>query len=184
MSKIVSLLSALLLAASSAHAGTDCAHALPASIDAPDDLRRYMAEMLVRSATFRQQCQRLDLNGLRIRIRTDAQLIDRPYRARTTIQRLEDGRVTACVAITPFGDPTQWLAHELEHVIEQLDGVKIPHLASISARVAWRTSDNMFETERAVQIGRLVVREMRHPDRALAHAHAAKPIQPTGTGDD
>jgi hypothetical protein len=46
--------------------------------------------------------------------------------------------------------------------------VKIPHLAAMSARVAWRTSDNMFATERAVQIGRLVVREMRHPDRALA----------------
>ena len=147
MSKIVRLFAALLLAAPTVHASAEtCTRSMPSNIDAPDDLWHHMRLMLQRSATFRQQCRRLDVPRLHVRIRPDAQLLDRPFRARSVIQRSESGRLTAWVAITPVGNPTQWLAHELEHIIEQLDGVRIPQLALTSSRDAWRTGADMFET--------------------------------------
>jgi hypothetical protein len=184
MSRIVHLLFALLLAASPVHAGSDdtCGHLLPASIDAPDDLRRTMTGMLQQSATFRQQCQRLDVPGLRVQIRPDVQLFDRPYRARSIIRRSQSGALTACVALAAFGNPTEWLAHEFEHIIEQLDGVRIPQLAMASSHDAWRSGDNMFETDRALRVGRLVLHEVQHAHRLLAHA--AKSIEASARGDD
>jgi len=175
MSKIVFPLFALLLAAPPVQAGSDerYVRVLPANIDAQEDLRRQMGVMLQRSLTFRQQCQRLDIPHLRVQIRTDAQLVDRPYRARSTIRRSAAGGLTAWVAITAFGDPTQWIAHELEHIIEQLDGVRVPQLALLNARDAWRSGDNMFETERAILIGRLVLDQVQGAGRAVAHARKA-----------
>jgi hypothetical protein len=178
MSKFVHLLCALLVTVPLVHAATDDNdhHDLPASIDVQDDLRHQMILMLQRSPTFRQQCQRLDVPELHIQIRTDAQLIDRPFRARSTIHRSESGELTVSVAITAFGDPTEWLAHELEHIIEQLDGVRVPQLALAGNGDAWPTGDGMFETARAMRVGRLVRREVHHGDRTLARAAAAVEI--------
>jgi len=169
MSKIVRLFTALLLAAPPAAASAEtCTRSMPSSINAPDDLRHHMGWMLQRSATFRQQCRRIDVPRLHVQIRPDVQLLDRPFRARSIIQRSETGRLTAWVAITPLGNPTQWLAHELEHIIEQLDGVRIPQLALTSSRDAWRTGADMFETDRAMRIGRLVLHEVVDAGRAFA----------------
>jgi hypothetical protein len=183
MIKIVPLLCTLVLATPPAPARTDrtCTLSLPANIDAPDHLRRRMGEMLRRSATFRQQCLRLETPGLRVQIRTDALLVDGPYRARSVIHRSDTGHLSAWVRITPFGDPTQWLAHEIEHIIEQLDGMSIPRLAAARAGDAWRTGDNMFETERAIRVGLLVLREVRDGGRELAHAAAV--METSGRGD-
>ena len=183
MSKIVRLLLTLLLTATPVHAGSSdtCFCQLPGSIDAPDDLRRLMGTMLQRSATFRQQCQRLDVPGLHVQIRLDPQLVDRPYRARSIIRRSDSGNFTAWVAITPFGNPAQWLAHEIEHIIEQLDGVRVPRLAVAGARDAWQTGENMFETERALRIGRRVLHELHDANRTPAHARGA--IETSERGD-
>jgi hypothetical protein len=129
-----------------------------------------MRLMLQRSATFRQQCRRIDVPRLHVQIRPDVQLLDRPFRARSVIQRSESGRLTAWVAITPVGNPTQWLAHEIEHIIEQLDDVKIPYLALTRSGDAWRTGENMFETDRALRVGLLVLDEVHNANRAVAHA--------------
>jgi hypothetical protein len=142
---------------------------LPASIVTSGPIRRQIAVMMQRSATFRQQCQRLDVARLSVQIQTDATITDRPFRARTRITRSSTGTI-AWVRLAAFGDPTEWLAHEFEHIIEQLDGVDLPQLAALSRRDAWCTGENMFETARAQQIGRLVVQEVRAGGRALARA--------------
>jgi len=182
MSKIVHLLCALVLASVPVHAAvTDTnAYVLPSNIKGQPDLMRQMGIMLRRSATFRQQCQRLDIPELRVQIQTDPLLIDRPIRARSVIRRSESGGFNASVAISAFGDPTEWLAHEFEHIIEQLDGVRIRQLALIGA-AAWRTGEGMFETERALRIGRLVRHEVYRADRTLAHATTS--IETGGRGD-
>src|SRR3978361_363096 len=103
MSKIVQLSCALFLfVASPVLAGPEprCGYAIPTSIEVSDDLRRRMSMMLQSSATFRQQCQRLDVPGLHVQIRPDVQLFDRSYRARSIIRRSEDGELTAAVDIT------------------------------------------------------------------------------------
>ena len=167
MSKIVRLFTALLLAAPPAAASAEtCTRSMPSSINAPDDLRHHMGWMLQRSATFRQQCRRIDVPRLHVQIRPDVQLLDRPFRARSIIQRSETGRLTAWVAITPLGNPTQWLAHELEHIIEQLDGVDLAAMAARSATgVSARSDDGQYETERAVAAGQRVAQEVRDGQR-------------------
>jgi len=182
MSKCVRYLFVILLAAPEASAGTVCVRALPPSIDATSELRRHMETMLQRSITFRQQCHTLERQDLHVQIRSDATLADRPYRAFSVIRRLPSG-FTACVAITPFGDPTPWIAHEIEHIIEQIEGVRVAALAEDrGGRLAWRWAGNMYETRRAIQAGRIVQREMRDAERALARAGAARTSP--GPGDD
>jgi hypothetical protein len=60
---------------------------------------------------------------------------------------------------------TELLAHELEHVLEQVEGIDLDALAEEGE--ARRLSDGSFETARAVQAGRRVAAEVidNSPDR-------------------
>jgi hypothetical protein len=65
------------------------------------------------------------------------------------------------VEINPLGDFMELLAHELEHVIEQLDGIDLAAKAAL-ARSGVRTCvDGTFETNRAARVGSLVAVEAR-----------------------
>ena len=175
----VPFLFALALTVAPAQAADDApSRALPGAIEATDDLRRHMEMMLLRSATFRQQCLRLDAPRVHVQIRRDPALFDKPYRAITIIQRSADN-IVASVVIAGFGDPTEWLAHELEHVLEQIDGLNIPHLAR-GHHVAWPSAQGAFETTRAIRAGQIVSGEVRDSQRALARA--AKQLE-AGRGD-
>jgi len=171
MIKIVFHLLVLIFTVAPACAGASGVETLPKSIDVQHDLRDHIAMMQQRSATFRQQCERLDVDRVHVQLRTDGFLLDRPYRGRSVIQRTSTARIIAWVTITPFGDPTEWIAHELEHVIEQLEGVSVPHLALTGTQLAWKTTENMFETQRAQRMGRIVLREVKDAPRVLARAH-------------
>jgi len=152
---------------------------LPGAIDATDDVRPYLEMMLQRSATFRQQCLRLEAPRLRVQIRRDAQLADRSYRAITTIHRSDDG-IVAFVVIGGFGDPTEWLAHEIEHVIEQLEGVNLISLANAN-QGAWQVDNRAFETTRAIRAGVAVRHEVRERHRRVARVAGA--VEAGGRGD-
>jgi hypothetical protein len=150
----------------------------PASLHVSPELQPRFNAMLAVSATFRSQCQRLaDHTDLYVRLIVDAQLADQPFRARSVISRLHSGAVVAFVTIAATPDPTEWLAHEIEHVIEQLEGVKLHALAGRNDNV-WRTSRDTFETERAIRAGRAVLAEVRSAER-LAAGLAATGLSPT-----
>jgi hypothetical protein len=134
---------------------------LPASIQVADDLLPRLHVMLERSPTFRSQCRRIaEAPHLYVRVRLDMAIIGRTYRAVTKICRQPSGAIVAAIDIAPFGDPAEWLAHEFEHLIEQLDGVNLRELER-RRQGAWQSGNQMFETERAVRVGRLVFHEMR-----------------------
>ena len=77
------------------------------------------------------------------------------------IHRLRTGELLAFVAIEPTGSPVEWLAHEFEHVLEQVEGHHLPSLARRTAAI-WRSGNGeMFETDRAIRAGRRVVEETR-----------------------
>lgn len=78
---------------------------------------------------------------------------------------MSSGAIVAWVTIAAFGDPTEWLAHEFEHLIEQLDGVEVRDLAA-RRQGAWPSGDQMFETERAIRVGRQVAEEVRRAVRS------------------
>jgi hypothetical protein len=178
----VSCLFFLALAAQPACAVASSIHVFPKSLDAQPDLRDQVVMMQQRSATFRHQLERLDVGRLHVQLRTDAGLLDRPFRGRSVIQKTTTARIVAWVTVTPFGDPTEWIAHELEHVIEQLEGVSVPQLARAGTEFAWRTTDNMYETERALRMGRVVLREVKDATRVVERARRS--LEGSGCASD
>jgi hypothetical protein len=145
--------------------------ALPATISVPGDLQRHVDSMVALSATFRAQCRRLaQASSLRVVIRVDPTLADRSYRAQTWFARTPSGDIFARVRVSLRLNPVEWIAHEFEHVIEQLDGVDLPALAA-GHNGAWRSTDKMFETMRAIDAGRAVAAEMQRARREQSHRY-------------
>lgn len=137
---------------------------LPDTVQLADDLRADVHTMLRQSATFRNQCQRIaDTRLLYVRVRRNPGLVERSYRAKSVIVRARSGVIVVLVELSSHGSPVEWIAHEFEHVLEQLDGVRLRQLAGRSG--VWQSSEGMFETERAILAGRTVVEQMRHQPR-------------------
>jgi hypothetical protein len=51
------------------------------------------------------------------------------------------------------------ISHELEHVIEQLDGVDLAGIARRAPATVWLSGRDSFETLRAIRTGQLVAAE-------------------------
>jgi hypothetical protein len=170
------ILSLGLIAAGQARvlAASDETFSIPANLHMSRDLQPRFNVMLAASPTFRSQCQRLaDQTDLYVRLIVDPRLIDGQIRARSVISRLRSGAVVAFVSIGASPDPAEWLAHEIEHVIEQLEGVKLHALAAMNQNV-WRTSRDTFETDRAIRAGRAVLDEVRSAERLAARLATAE----------
>lgn len=117
--------------------------------------------MLKASPTFREQCRRVATTRLLyVRLRVNGWLADLRFRALTRILRFRSGVVIAEMELRTSWAPEEWIAHEFEHVLEQVDRVSLVDLAARSGSV-WRTSDDSFESERAIQAGRTVAAEVR-----------------------
>jgi hypothetical protein len=143
--------------------------AIPRQLAAPPNLvvsrmfRPLVESMLRDSPTFRRQCLRIagapDLT-VRLEIRGAPSRLD--VRATTKLTRQEHGRLSAVIDISVRHDVEELIAHEFEHIIEQLDGVD---LASWAKRPHTGVSSllydaNVFETTRAKQVGLKVVSEL------------------------
>jgi hypothetical protein len=128
--------------------------------DAPEMLRETLVEMYETSPTFRRQCRRLAAVGpVPIRLHVDARLPSASARARTSFDS-RGGRVVAADVVLPASrDVSELIAHEIEHVLEQLDGIDLGQHTDTAA--AWRSSGGAFETARAITIGRRVAKEVR-----------------------
>jgi hypothetical protein len=155
---------------------------MPDTIQVADDLRRSVDTMLRKSAAFRSQCRQIArAPQLYARVKIDPRIVNKPYRARSTICRLTSGAIVAVIDIAAVGDPTELLAHEFEHLIEQLDGLELRDLAR-RRQGAWHSDDEMFETDRAIRMGRTVLDEVRGGARVAARM-SASPVDGAGRGD-
>jgi hypothetical protein len=123
--------------------------------------RTAVATMLRYSPTFRRQYNRLvRASDLRIEI-VPAVLTASPDGALTRIVR-RTGGMDADVQVGPFGDPVLLIAHEFEHILEQLDDVDLPAMATRTATgVHLVPGSTQFETDRAIAAGRQVADEVR-----------------------
>ena len=133
---------------------------LPSNVSVPGHLRSTIDAMLRRSPTFRRQCVRLaHASGLLVRLEGLS-----PHapggRARATIVS-SGGATVATVQIKPLESLPELIAHEIEHVIEQLDGVDLPARAERPNSGVRRCGDGTFETTRAIHVGRIVAQELR-----------------------
>jgi len=122
-----------------------------------------IAQMLERSPRFRRQCARLArATNLEITIRSEARG-DHHADAWTTIARRADGARQVTISIVAGPRTIELIAHEFEHVIEQIDGIDLRHKARLRASGV-RTCDcghvAMYETDRAIAAGLQVARQV------------------------
>lgn len=138
--------------------------ALVRSIQVAKELRAEFDDLLQRSPTFRAQYQRIAEAGdpaVIVGVHVDVELCETNYRARTTFRRYRTGLMVADVAIGPGSQRGEWIAHEFEHILEQLDGRNLPQLANSHAKDVWYSGSDVIETDRAIRAGRTVRDELR-----------------------
>jgi len=138
----------------------DLADMVPSDSDIPAICRPLLDDMWRGSATFRRQWIRVAAARVRIAI-----TLDKPWQpgwSRTRSEISENAGLQLHVWLR-IVDPAviEYLAHELEHVLEQLDGVDLAratasHVHGVSAMGRLP----VFETRRAIVIGRLVASEV------------------------
>jgi hypothetical protein len=136
--------------------------AIPSNLIVPSSYRSLVESMFQRSATFRRQCRRIaNTSGLMVTLRTNAGRPLARVRARTQIA-WEDGQLHARVEVLTLEEPAELIAHELEHVIEQLDGINLAsRLVRNDSGVQKADTEAAYETMRAVRAGLAVAAEMR-----------------------
>ena len=136
----------------------------PGTIRISSDLQPHVDAMLDDSPTFREQFQRIvSAPKLVITARVDIGFVQRPFRARSCIRRYDSGLLVVSIEIGPGTgvEQREWIAHEFEHVIEQLDGVEVVAMAERRRAGAWYSLADMVETTRATKAGQTVRAEMR-----------------------
>jgi hypothetical protein len=127
-----------------------CGSELPVNIRA-GVFRSEMIRLLDRSETFRTQCSRIAFAPhVRIAVAITRSLPD-GSRAQTTIERYEAGAIVARMVLKFGEDYVELIPHEMEHVIEQLDHVRLS--SEEAAARAWRPGGGPYETLRAVATG-------------------------------
>jgi hypothetical protein len=142
----------------------------PANLNVPAMYQPLVDSMLRGSPTFRRQCMRIAGEPmLTVRLAITQWFAHSGLRATTVVRRNASG-LTATIEISAHQHLEELIAHELEHVIEQLDGVDLHARARrprsgvsvVSSRSA------MFETVRAQRAGLKVISELRPTDDAVA----------------
>jgi len=149
-----------------ASASPVCESSLPLNIDA-GPLHVEAIHLLHASPTFRRQCARVAVSPvLRVTVRLTGVLVE-TARAQTVISRYDAGAIRAEVTLRFGEDYQELLAHEFEHVLEQVDGVVLRD--EVATGRAWRTDSGAFETRRAYDAG------VRAREEAVSSADAPEP---------
>jgi len=120
--------------------------------------RQLIHRMWHESATFREQCARIAAEPqLRVLIRAESRPSSTGARASGEISTMKNGKVSrAEIVLRSPADSIELLAHEIEHVIERIEGVRLREqgCAGTSGR------PDAYESCRAVDAGRRVAREV------------------------
>jgi hypothetical protein len=163
----------------------------PQNIEVAPLLQPVLDRLWEASPAFRRQCARIGAaRDLTVRVLAE----DRPRQptiaARSVLSFRGVSLASAAVYVDPSPDAAQLLAHEFEHILEQLDGVNLAEQPDSEA--VWRSGENHFETQRAVEAGRRAARELANGSagvetlvdgRALAARKPAVPLaNPDATG--
>src|SRR5215470_17194566 len=116
------------------------AASLPPNLISAAALGPALEKMRQSSPTFRRQCRRLKVaSRLRVTLLLE-ELNRRPsHRARADMKYRGGELVSVDIHLTPFDDPVELIAHEIEHVIEQLDGIDLD--AQARTGTVWKRED-------------------------------------------
>jgi hypothetical protein len=137
---------------------------LPKNLIVPEMYRDMVESMRLRSPTFRRQCMRIaSASRLTVVLQPGPPPPHLRALAWTRVERI-DGRLEATIRLGKDYPAPGLIAHELEHVIEQLDGVDLnrqSRLESSGVHECMCGGATAFETARAVRAGLQVTTELR-----------------------
>jgi hypothetical protein len=165
----LSVLVALAPAAASAQPARPCPQeatpastAPPSNISVDDLLQPLVSALLAKSAFFKQQWNTINASRTaRVAVRARMGMQDDSLvRARGQITRYAYGSLRATIEIPAAVDLTELLPHELEHVIEQIEGLDLPALARRRGEGVVEVRRGVYETERARAAGQRVLQEV------------------------
>lgn len=147
---------------------------LPRNVQIYEMFRPTVQLLIEQSPTLQRQC-RIIAAAVHVRIVIQTRSPEGgPARARATIARHEAGALRATIVLPISQDMPELLAHELEHVIEQIEGVDLAALARRDSSQATRDHQGTFETARATRAGQAAAAEIetRQAELALARREA------------
>jgi hypothetical protein len=137
----------------------DVVSSIPPNLTMPATLRPLLEEVVRHSPTFRQQLQVLRrAPHVKMAIRYGDVNTWHVLRAESTVLRYEWGALQVDTQLYTARDVIEVIAHELEHVCEQIEGVDVRRLATQRHSGVYTVGPH-FETRRATLIGRQVARE-------------------------
>lgn len=137
---------------------------LPSNVTISPMYRPLLENMLRQSMTFRRQCLRIAGEP---RVTVELRIGTAPWRsdirAKTEISRKPFGYLHAMIEIYPLHDNVELIAHEIEHVIEQLDEVDLASRARLpdTGVHSLAAGSHVYETARALRVGLKVSEEAR-----------------------
>ncbi|MGH9237380.1 MAG: hypothetical protein ACRD3G_05000 [Vicinamibacterales bacterium] len=132
----------------------------PSNVRGDDALIRLFMSFVARSATMRRQCAAI---AGAPHVRVVLRVASRPptfSRAVSTITRYEAGLVRVAIEIPVAADVAELLAHELEHVVEVIEGLDLPSLAKVRGSGVTELEKGVYETAEAKRMGRLASDEI------------------------
>jgi hypothetical protein len=126
-------------------------------------LEPLVARLLERSPTLRRQWQAIGSHRVvRVSLFSSPLLRETSTaaRARTEFTRHAFGAIRAVVVLPTAADITELLPHELEHVLEQIEGLDLPALSRQRASGVHEVGRGTYETDRARHAGLSALREV------------------------
>jgi hypothetical protein len=144
---------------STAAGQTPACATLPANFVVPAVSQAWVEDLIARSPTLRRQCRIIAAFGDVVVRLSSLRRVSGWCRARTSFTRDRDGGLRAAIDIPVSVDFAELLAHELEHVIEQIEGIDLRRMARHRDSGVWEVGPNVFETTRAIYAGVLAAGE-------------------------
>jgi hypothetical protein len=136
---------------------------LPHQIWVSNALHDTVVDMWNRSPTFRRQCRQVAAaRAIQVQIRLDPNLLHDPNRnAFCDMVSYDTGALIARISVSPFR-LRELIAHEMEHVCERLEGIKVEREARLGHAGFYVMGhvERHYETDRAARVGRQVEAEL------------------------
>jgi hypothetical protein len=137
----------------------------PCRVGATADVQPFVQRAWEGSATFREQCRKLAAAGAVVSLGSSS--AREVWNAASHIGRSSEGVMVARVRVRIGAGTVELIAHELEHVLERIEGVNYL-MASRRGSSTRLLPGGAFETKRAIEAGRRVAREMEQVTRRRA----------------
>jgi hypothetical protein len=131
----------------------------PPNLVVPASHQKIVRAMWEQSSTFRSQCQRI---GRERSLTVHVHLLPQTRQADATTRltpRPGSGTV-ADLYLAKLDRFAELLAHELEHIIEHVDGIDLSQLTRRVPQLVWITAAGGYETRRAIHSGQIVASEV------------------------